>query len=81
MAIQPDETAALYAGRCTAALPPIVRNAVDPDKIEASDNIVHIKAVGGASLDDLTKVQGARISARMTDSVLFMGYASFLYFA
>ena len=68
MAVGPDETAAVYAGRCSAALPPIVRNAVDPDKIEASDGTVHIKAVGGASLDELSKVQGTKISAKIKET-------------
>ena len=67
MAITPDETARIYAGRCLDALPTIVKNAIDTEKIEAEDGNVTIKVVGGASLDEINKVWSKRISDRIND--------------
>ena len=67
MATAPDETAAVYAGRCVSALPPIVRNAVDPDKISAEGGVVSVKVIGGASLTEINRVWSGKISSRIKD--------------
>ena len=67
MTISDDETAAIYSGRCVSGLAPIVRNAIDTGKTEVRDHVVHIKAIGGSSLDEMNRVQGEGISARIRE--------------
>lgn len=67
MATKPDETARIYAGRCLAALPTIVKNAADPGRINAEGDKVTIRVVGGASLDEINRVWSKRISDRIEE--------------
>ena len=65
MAQNESEVVRIYAGRCVAGLSPIVRNAVDPERITAEDRVCVIKVIGGASLDELNKVTAKNISSRI----------------
>ena len=67
MAQGEGEIVRLYAERCVAGLPPIIRNAVNTDSITVEERVCVIKVIGGASLDETNKTFAVRIKDKIRE--------------
>ena len=65
MAQEESEIVRMYASRCVASLPPVVKNAVVTESIAASDGECVIKVIGGSSLEEINRTFAVRIKDRI----------------
>lgn len=67
MRSDPDDTARLYAGREIGKLSPVIRNSIDPDKIEINNGVITVKLIGGKSIKEINDIYPVKISGAIKE--------------